>query len=282
MPEFQPERAHHIPIIKSPERMAPLDIHRDILAPSVTPEKHTLEAAKVKKLQKKPVPPLWKSQAEFLPQTAAFLKNCGIDPAFVDPKPMGWGFTHIVFSYLPDGQSPKVIKIPRASTNNYMTQGYHEDLDNIALVKKYFGEYSVPTELRLDPSTGKYVYIQDAIKGNPINHLTETQYARTQLVDMARLNREMMRQTGQSLDFLGIPGFFSLLRHHIRHIFSKNSSFEVSNVLIDDTGKLKIIDDGLLRFRNVPFKQRMISSLGFMVNRVIMRLYFGVDLKPKQ
>ena len=162
-----------------------------------------------------------------------------------------------------------------------MSTGYKDDNENIALVKKYFGGYAVPTELRLDSTTGKYLYVQDEVKGKPLTHLTETQSVRTQLADMARLNREMMRQTGQSLDFIGVPGGFSLMRHHIRHLFSAKSEFEVSNVLIDDTGKLKIIDDGLLRFRGAPLKQRMISEFGFLMNRLIMRLYFGVDLKPK-
>jgi hypothetical protein len=258
------------------------EIQREVvILPRVTAEKHTLEAARAKKLQKKPLPSLWKDKAEFLPETTSFFRNCGIDPDYVNPIPMGQGFTHVVFSYQPEGSEPKVIKIPRASTNSFMSTGYHDDLENISLVKKYFGEYAVPTELRLDTKTGKYLYVQNEVKGKPVNHLTETQSVRSQLTDMARLNREMMRQTGQSLDFLGVPGFFSLMRHHIRHIFTAASEFEISNVLVDESGKLKIIDDGLLRLRNVPFVQRMVSEFGFMANRLIMKLYFGVSLKPK-
>ncbi len=293
MAEFAPELSPHITHVstpKPPERKAAhkekdvlQELHREILAPAVMPAKHTLEAAKVKKLQKKPVPPLWETKAEFLPSTVEFFKNCGVDYRYVNPAPIGQGFTHIVFSYLPEGEHAKVIKVRREASRGYMSTGYQEDRDNAILLKKFFGEYLVPTDTRQDPKGGNYLIIQDAIKGKPVNHLTETQSVRTQLTDMARLNREMMRQTGASFDFLGVPGFFSLLRHHIRHLFSKTSSFDVSNVMVDETtGKLRIIDNDLLRFRNVPFKQRMISELGFMVNRVIMRLYFGVDLKPKK
>lgn len=288
MAELTPEISRPISPAKIPERITPQkektvsqDIHREILAPSVMPAKHSLEAAKVKKLQKKPVPPLWKTRAEFLPATAAFLHNCGVDSQYVNPIPIGQGFTHIVFSYLPEGEHPKVIKIPRVISNSFMSTGYRDDKQNIDLVKKYFGAYAVPTEVRLDNKTGKYLYVQNAVNGKPVTHLTETQSVRSQLTDLARLNREMMRQTGHSLDFIGVPGFFSLMRHQIRHLFSKKSAFEVSNIFIDDTGKLKIIDDGLLRFKDVPFQQGMTSNIGFLLNRVIMRLYFGVDLKPK-
>lgn len=271
----------HIKIPKKEAPVVPVTDAKVVILPKVTAEKHSLEAARAKKLEKKPVPPLWETSAEFLPATAKFLMNCGIDPRYVNPVPMGQGFTHIVFSYHPEGQPPKVIKIPREASNPFMSTGFASDKENIDLVKKYFGPYAVPTELRRDPTTGKYLYVQDEVKGKPVTHLTETQSVRTQLADMARLNREMMRQTGNSLDFLGVPGFFSLIRHNIWHFISARSTFEVSNVLIDEQGKLRIIDDGLLKFTHVPVKQRTISEVGFNANRLIMRLYFGVDLKPK-
>lgn len=287
MPEFSPEHVKDVspkkPDVQKKEPAPPIDIRKVILAPEVIPPKHTIEAAKVKKLQKKPVPMLWETKAEFLPATAQFFRNCNIDPSRVDPKPIGQGFNHIVFSYLPEGEHAKVVKISRVASRGYMSTGYAEDKDNAALLTKYFGDYVVSTDVRQDPSNGKYLFVQDAIKGKAVNHLTETQSVRTQLADMARLNREMMRQTGASFDFLGVPGFFSLLRHNIRHFFSNKSSFDVSNVLIEEgTGKLKIIDCDLLRFRNVPLKQKLISYLGFFANRIVMRLYFGVDLKPKE
>lgn len=250
------------------------------LSGSVKRNEDSSEAIIAKKLQKKPLPSLWRDTSEFLPATVSFLANCGIQPDQVHPTPIGQGFTHIVFSYRPDGMPEKVVKIPRVLSPGLMSAGYHEDQENIALVRKFFGDYAVPTEVRLDNTTGKYLYVQDAVDGKPVTSLTGSQSVRTQLADLARLNREMMRQKHVSMDFLGVPGFLSLLRHQFWSIVSKKSSFDLSNILEDATGKLKLIDSGLIRFDNVPFKQKLISSLGFFTNRVILRLYFGVDIKP--
>lgn len=41
-----------------------------------------------------------------------------------------------------------------------MSTGYEQDAENIALVKKYFGEYAVPTEIHKDPTTNNYLMLQ--------------------------------------------------------------------------------------------------------------------------
>jgi len=228
-----------------------------------------------------PEPPLWRDKAEFLPSTASFLANCGINPNEVNPLPIGQGFTHIVFSYHPEGEKQKVVKMPRSVSVGFMSTGYHEDLQNISFVRKYFGDYAVNTEVHRDNASGRYVYVQDAVKGNPVTSLTESQEIRTQIADLARLNRELMRQKNVSMDFLGVPGFLSLLKHQFWSIVSKKSHFDLSNILVDEKGKLKLIDVGLIRFgKGLPPKQQAVSMLGFNVNRIIMRLYFGVDIKP--
>jgi len=256
---------------------------RDVLTARVVgyiPEKKDAGEIIQKKLEKKPAPPLWREKAEFLPATASFLSQCGIHPDFVNPMPIGQGFTHIVFAYRQPGEPDRVVKVPRAISPGLMSSGYIQDQENIALVKKFFGEYSVPTDVRKDEKTGKYLYVQDAVSGRPVTSLTDSQPVRTQIADLARLNREMMRQQQTSMDFLGVPGFLTVVRHQFWSIISKKSHFELSNIFEDGNGKLKLIDSGLIRFKNVPMKQKLISHLGFFVNRVIMRLYFGVDIKP--
>lgn len=252
------------------------------IRPTVAMDKHSPEAIRAKKVAKKPLPALWGGRAEFLPETAAFLRGCGIDPERVNPIPMGEGLTNVVFSYAaPDG-SQKVIKIARQARKGFMSAGYDHDAENIALVKKFFGSYAVPTELRQDQATGKYVMLQDAIVGKPVTNKTESASVRAQLADMARLNREMMRQTGHSMDFIGVPGMFTWLRHQFLQIITKKSEFQLSNIFADESGNLKIIDEGLLRFgKGLSLKQRLGSWSGFLANRLIMRLYFGVDLMPK-
>lgn len=245
-------------------------------------DKHSPEAIKAKKIQKLEPPPLWKEKAEFLPATAEFFRNCGIDPRYVNPTPLGEGLTNVVFAYIaPDG-SNKVVKLARDARKGFMSTGYEQDAENIALVKKYFKEYAVPTEIHQDSKTGKYLIVQDAVHGKAITNKLENQSIRSQLVDMARLNREMMRQTGYSMDFIGVPGMLTWIRHQFRQIITNKSEFEISNILVDDEGKLKIIDEGLLRLnKSKTPKQWMGSTSGFLANRLIMRLYFGVDLQPE-
>ncbi len=271
-------RAKEAPVTREVSKPAEVVVS---LRPTIAMDKHSPEAIKAKKIAKKPLPALWGGRAEFLPETIAFLKGCGIDPERVNPIPLGEGLTNVVFSYAsPDG-SQKVVKIARQVRKGFMSAGYHQDTENIALVKKFFGSYAVPTELRQDQTTGKYLMVQDAIAGRPVTNKVESASIRAQLVDLARLNREMMRQTGHSLDFIGVPGGFTWLRHQFMQIITKKSEFQLSNIHVDSEGNLKIIDEGLLRFRNVSLKQRLTSYLGFFANRIIMRLYFGVDLRPK-
>lgn len=232
------------------------------------------------KSTRREAPPLWRERAEFTTQTADFLRRCDVDPNSVNPIPLGEGFYHVVFEYIaPDG-SNKVIKIPKATRRGYMSSGVSEDIENGKLLKRFFGSYAVPSEVRTDPVTGNYLFIQDKISGKTLTSNLETPEVRAQLMDMARLNREMMRQTGASFDFIGVAGFLSWARHQVRAVLTKTSTFEVTNIIVDDHGNLRIIDEGLLRFRNVPAKQRVISRLGFLANRLIMRLYFGIDLQP--
>lgn len=285
MVELSPERPSAVPKPQPRKEAAHAESYRPAevavsLRPTIAMDKRSPEAIKAKKVAKQPLPALWGNRAEFLPQTKAFLKGCGVDPDRVNPVPLGEGLTNVVFAYkAPDG-SDKVVKIAREMRKGFMSQGYSHDSENIALVRKYFGEYAVPTEIKQDAASGKYLILQDIIKGKPLTSNLETDSVRAQLVDLARLNREMMRQTGHSLDFIGVPGFLTWLRHQFTAIITRKSQFHVSNIHIDEQGKLKIIDETLLRFRDVPLKQRFVSWIGFLTNRVIMRLYFGVDLKP--
>lgn len=280
-----PRPKHALPVVPDAQARVEHTINRRLVPKpgkaeaSIGMVKPAYEDAKAKKLENNAVP-LWEAKAVFMPATAEFLNRCGIDPAHVNPKPIGEGFTHVVFDYRPPGSERKVVKIPRTASQGLMSSGYEEESENIGLIQKYFGEYAARTDVRKDPETVRYVTVQEAIEGTPVKSSTETQMVRTQLADIMRLNREMMRQTGHSLDFIGVPGGLSWLRHSIRSIFTQKSDFDVSNILIDGNGKLKIVDFDVIRFKDVPPKQWAISQFGFAANRIIMRLYFGVDMKP--
>lgn len=220
-------------------------------------------------------------RAEFLPSAKKFFENCGLDPARINPVPLGEGFTHVVFSYTsPEGRA-QVVKVSKPETEGLMNKGRRDESENINLITKYFGAFAVPTEIRSDPTTGKYVIIQDAVKGAPITNKSQTPEIDAQLAELMKCNRRLMKDTGHSMDFIGVPGFLSWARHQFKKFFERTSVFEISNLLLDEQGKIRIIDYDMLRFRNVTPKQAMISRLGFNMNRFVMKSYFNLDMKPK-
>lgn len=250
-----------------------------VMRPEITLASGEITVSKSKTIKRK-APALWHERAQFLPETAEFFRRCGVDPERVNPIPIGEGFTNIAFFYIAPEGTHRVVKIARRVSKGFMSTGYEQDVEDIALVKKYFGSYALPTEVRKDPQTGNWVIIQDMVRGKVLTSTLETPGIRAQLVDMARLNREMMRQTGHCLDFVGLPGMLTWLRHQFRAIVTRKSVFDVSNIMVDTSGNLKIIDETLLRLTNIPAKQRAISNVGLIINSLLMRLYFGVDLQP--
>ena len=220
-------------------------------------------------------------RAEFLPSAKQFFEHCGLDSSRINPVPLGEGFTHIVFSYTsPEGRA-QVVKVSKPETAGLMNKGRRDESENISLITKYFSAFAVPTEIRSDPTTGKYVIIQDAVKGAPITNKSQTPEIDAQLAELMKCNRRLMKDTGHSMDFIGVPGFLSWARHQFKKFFERTSVFEISNLLLDQEGKIRIIDYDMLRFRNVTPKQAAISRLGFNMNRFVMKSYFNLDMKPK-
>lgn len=220
-------------------------------------------------------------RAEFLPSAKLFFENCGLDSSRIDPIPIGEGYNHMVFAYHSPESVEKVIKIPKPETQGLMNKGRRDESENIHVITKYFSQFTVPTEIRSDPATGKYLIIQNVVEGDPITNKSQTPEIDVQLAELMRCNRRLMKDTGHSMDFVGVPGIVSWARHQFHQFFERTSVFEISNLILDTQGKIRIIDYDMLRFRNVSPRQGFISRLGFNVNRFIMKTYFGVDMKPK-
>jgi hypothetical protein len=223
----------------------------------------------------------FEKKAEFLPSTKLLFNAVDVDASRVNPVPLGEGLNHIVFSYAsPDGRQ-RVVKIPRESTQGMMVGGHTDERENIDLVQKYFPQYAVPTEILTDQNTGAYVITQDVVKGTPITNKSRTKEIDMQLKDIMKANGKLMKETGHSMDFVGVPGFLSWVKHQYKKIFTRTSVFEVSNLLVGDDGKIRIVDYDMLRFKNISLKQRFISDLGYATNFYIMKWYFGVNVKGK-
>jgi len=175
----------------------------------------------------------------------------------------------------------KVIKIPRESTIGMMNSGRNDERENIALAMKYFPNFAVPTEVRTDIDSGKYIVVQDAVEGPPVTNMSQTKEITVQLQEIMKANRLLMKETGHSMDFVGLPGFVGWAKKQFRKFFLHTSVFEISNLLIDDTNRIKIIDYDMLRLQTVPFTKRVVSNLGFRVNYYLLKWYFGVDMKKQ-
>lgn len=222
------------------------------------------------------IPTLWKEQAEFLPDTKAFLSRCGVDPAFVNPVPMGEGLNHIVFFYQPIDGKNRVVKVVREASKGVMHEGVQDEKENIDLAKKYFGAYVVPTDIVVDPESDRYVVIQDMVEGKPVNSLSQTSSIDVQLQDIMKSNQKLYKETGYSLDFLGTAGFGSWVRHQFVQYITHKNVIELANVLVDTEGKIRMIDYDMFRTKNGTIFQKTASFLGMKANAHILKRYFGV------
>lgn len=215
--------------------------------------------------------------AEFVPAIRSLLTKCGIDPETINPVPVGEGANHIVYKSK-DGLS--VIKIPKSSSATTMNMGHKDEQIQIEKIQKAFSNFSLPTKIQRDSESNQYVVVQKAVEGKPVtNHTTDPGQLK-QLKQIVELNNQLYAETGESLDFVGMPGFTSWIKRQFKKIIMRKSDFEVSNILIDEkTNRLFIIDTDVLRTRNVPLKTKLISNVGFFVNRMFMKWYFGMDIK---
>lgn len=219
-------------------------------------------------------------KADLLPGFASFLTSVHLNPEYIDPVPIDQGANHVVFSYKEPGKNKQVVKMPKAGSAISMVAGKYEEDISIKTIQNAFPGYTVPTEIREDKTTGQYCVVQKMIKGKPVTNHNKDPKIRKQVEEIARMNRELMKQQGLSLDFIGIPGFKSFFRRQFAKLFFKQKDFEVSNLIIDENdGKVYIIDYDFFQFHNTSLKKKIISSVSFFTNRVMMKRYFGVDIK---
>ncbi len=250
----------------------------------VVPEKPKLQEKTVPALEIiKPRPTKKLAQKAVLThETAEFLTRCGLDSEKVNPVPLGQGANHLVYAY-ENGEEAQVIKIPKVKSKVTMNAGKEDEAFNLRTCQEAFGEFILPTKIMGNAETGDYCIVQKAVKGKSVSNKNLNPAILEQLEKITELNQKLFTEKKLALDFVGMPGFISWIQKQFSKLIMRKSVFEVSNLLIDEKdGRVYIIDYDLFNFKESFFsKKRLISSFGFFVNRLMMKHYFGVDIKKK-
>lgn len=211
------------------------------------------------------------------------LTNCGIQVDYVNPKPIGEGANHLVYRYTIPGETERVIKIAKPASTTTLTQGVDEEKSNTDFAVKYFSKYAVDTQILSDPTNPKlHCVVQEEVKGKPLDNMVfkENANIRKQLAEIIAMNNKLYKEQKMSLDFVGMPGFMGWLKKQFGKLLMRKSTFEVSNILVDKNGSLKIIDFEYFKYRgNISLKKRATNFVGMLVNRILMKHYFGLDIK---
>jgi len=212
------------------------------------------------------------------------LLRSGIQVDYVNPTPLGTGANHLVYSYTVPQERPRVIKIAKTKSVTTLTYGGSQgEKEGIDLARKVFGSYAADTTVKDDPkNTNKYFVVQEAVRGKSISNkrYKEDAQIRNQLVEIVKLNNKLYTEKKMCLDFIGMAGFKGWFKKQFKKLFFKNSEFEISNIIENEEGKLKIIDFEYFDLNNkVGLKKRIINRIGMEVNRFLVKHYFKLDIK---
>ena len=103
---------------------------------------------------------------------------------------------------------------------------------------------------------------------------------RKQLAEIVRLNNRLYNEGRMCLDFMGMAGFTGWFKSQFKKFLLHKSVFEVSNIIEDENGRLKIIDFEYFNLnKHVGVKKKIINFVGMTANRILMKHYFGLDIK---
>lgn len=262
---------------------------KDLLPPSEKPnmvsqQKPLTSLPIVEQKQNNISPPQF--SASFTKPITEALSRCNISIEHINPVPLGQGANHVVYEYDPPGEHKKVIKIAKTASHTTLTHdGGRGAEEGISIAQKAFGSYAASAEVRIDPKDpDRYFVIQDLVKGKAItNHrIKNNPYLKRQLAEIVHKNNVLYKNHKMSLDFVGMPGFVGWIKSQFKKLLLRKSEFEVSNIIEDENGALKIIDFEYFRLADhVKLKQRFLNFIGMQANRILMKHYFGLDIKKE-
>lgn len=221
-------------------------------------------------------------KASFVKGIEEAFSRCGLDVRFINAVPIGEGANHLVYLYARPEREAQVVKIPKPSSLTTITAGYEEEKANYKLAKKYFGDFIPDTSIMVDPDNPKfYCILQPLVEGSTLSNYRyrDDPSLQQQFAEIVKRNNLLYEQRKASMDFVGMSGFFSWFRKQFGKLLQRKSEFEVSNVLIDKNNHLKIVDFEYFHFNDhVAFLKRLRNQIGMIVNKMLVKHYFHLDI----
>jgi len=150
-------------------------------------------------------------------------------------KIIALGGEHLVLNYSKDC----VIKIPFGLRYFLRPRQYTARIqEDYAILKKYFGDYFIETEVRVNKRRDWYVLVQKKYHGRSFvqKDLAKAEYKK-QLCDILEANAKMKEESNITWEFFGAWAL----------VFSKGE--KISNIMAEN-GKLIMIDIGLIYLNN--------------------------------
>jgi hypothetical protein len=221
--------------------------------------------------------------AEWRDQDRARLRNTPRIDAEAVGRLIGAGLQHRIYEYR-EGDTPMVLKVsvPTRWLRFPTAQEAQADVD---FVFKFFGPYAVvPTEV-VAMRDGAYAVKQRrlenlrAITGTDLGNMQ----VRTQFLEIAQRNRQMIREVGRSLDFLGREG----QRKARAALLGFHQTPVIANLVIatqpDGLGALRIIDTDLENYRPGArtlndLRSALAARLAVACNRFLIKWFFHIDI----
>jgi len=260
----------------SSEKVTPVEV-----PPPVAAQPQTHSTAPEASPPFPPEPSYADRQVDFTKATAESLRRCGIDVDAMTVSYLGEGANHKVYLCKQEGQPDQVLKIGKEKSVTTMTNNHVEEDANYALAKEFFPGFTLETRTLSDPTSDFYCILQDAVKGKPLTNKSAHEHPHIvqQMQDIVRMNNKLYQERKISLDFVGMPGFLSWFNRQKLKLLQRRSEFEVSNILIDELGNLKIVDYEFFdQSTQADAKTKFQGFWGLLVNRMAVRHYFNLDI----
>ncbi len=161
-------------------------------------------------------------------------------------KIIALGGEHLVLNYGKDC----VIKIPFGLRYFLRPKQYTARIrEDYAILKKYFNDYFIETEVRVNGKRNWYVLVQKKYRGKVLtkNDLTNLDY-RKQFSDILAINDKMKEDLKITWEFFGAWAL----------VFSGGE--KISNIMVEN-GRLKMIDIGLIYLNNAKTTHWIIRAI---------------------